>query len=680
MPQNKPFQLFSPEEIDQINLSQLDPDLSANIKLLISIFNEGMHNVSVGWCTRLSKALQQTHEEPALLNTEEIKEGIARYLEGAHRLQRPRQGEIRQVTLASGRTIKSEVNVYEAFWNDCYEVFIYAFLKEAAQSSPELVTPDINKSLIYALISFKNYTVPSLGLKDEAKITQIQNYINKVIQKIHSHLGLDQQFLVTEKIVASAHVIRDELITRYKKLLDLKAAFEAEPHYANYVHIRPQILRQLAQALDYNYSMIEEQLEERKKKILIFKKKNNREHLKKCLSILQEKRKEIASVTFFQEKLCNSFGSDDFIEVLHRLVKNSNAKLLPTAPFFQFDKQKEVKVTQYAADNLDVPQPPPEELNTWRSNYINRFAEPAILAVLAATPISQLQIAYHQLLEWENKLSGLREQEKLQKEYTIIPVKLMSLVKANNILSFQIPDELLVFFLEEEPLNPASDFFIHQSAGRDFLFQINKYGKSITFLLQQTTSALELCDLFIFKEGNFFLSTSNMGIKHHFLVLTEASTYFKTAYQMELTLVEKAKEKCENRQIFACYKEAIQQAYSQFELNVLKILYYWVLRIANQEEYTYIGSALHSFNKLIYNAVIASDNQALLKNFPKKLLAQLQNDLEGNRNTFFSLNSVPAANRPLARSEASKWHEPRHRARAYAPVDEDECKHPEYRL
>ncbi len=636
----KPFQIFSSEEIKQLNsYNELIPNtktfevLKSNLKNLSGVCNGATHQ----WYKKISETLQQLDVKE--INKEEIKEGMARYLEDANRLQRPKLGEIRKWTSQStGQVIEREVNVYEAFWDNCYEALIHAFLAATSKISSESLSQDKAKSLIYGLMRFKKHTLSDIKLSD-GKITRLKTTIDQLIEGIISKSHLHHFFLVTDETAQFAHEIMNDVVKRYLALLDLKMAFEAEPYYAKYVHMRPAVLIQIAQLIKDNDCLIKTLLEDQQKKLYLFKNRAAEQALEKCLAMLDNKRKEMTNAIYFQEKLYTAFNMDDFLEILHFLVKNIGAGLLPIQSFFQFDEKQMTKVVQYLdEETLEIPISL-EKRHRWRLNYLD-------------DPELTFDFKFTQVEKWQKKLKdtlknnlAMSDKHALRQENVILPTEFVKFIDRDNILLLQIPACILPYCVKQTfiPSDPIYDFFIHNHEERNKLFTINEDADIMAFLFRQVSQHKKLDALFMVdlkgsqdkKDLRFFLSPGPQGTYHNFSCLIKIIERFNARYFIELNLLKEARKQCKNDlhiELFDRYKASLETSYAHFTHTVKTILDYWTNELATDKKYQYIinSDALHSFKKLVEDALRALNNKPYLKITEKSIACTLKQKYPSN--------------------------------------------------
>ena len=344
------FEIFNKEEKQCIESLQ-DTELKTLLNSLIKIVNNGMHNSRGGWYGKIIEASETRLEIKNFDDKSEIQESAKRYIEVANKLQKPKEGMNESLYLPiCKKTIIRHVNVYKAFWMMCYESSYHAFLAHISKLSPSFFSDGKGKIYIFMLLQLKSDVFFQQFL-DETKIQKFNEVIDQVVQGILYKTKLGNTFHLFELERQEAVAIRNNLGEKANHLKNLQLLLESNPTYARYIHIRPAILIQYCQAIDFILTKFKNSFFE---KSSLFAKTNRIAH--PALQLLINKRRELIDVIEFHEKLFFLYGKDDFIEILNKIVKNSGIGFLPTNKLFDFDQFLNIRMIQYEKDDLIAPK------------------------------------------------------------------------------------------------------------------------------------------------------------------------------------------------------------------------------------------------------------------------------------------------------------------------------------
>ncbi len=379
-----PFEIFTAAEINTMKEQISDSEIVQAIDYITSRINQGMHNKTIGWYKQLENTVNEIQETKGRSRTlNEIIVGAKTYLTAANRLQAPKDGR----QLHYGKDKSKYVNVNEAFWHDCIGSIYYSFIANLAETYEQKNPHHRNKTVdIYILTKIRKKLSACLNTEETKRIDA---KIITVIKLICSTYRLSSSIILKmsdiEKHEAESQLL--ELEKKHQTVSQLQQLLESTTNATRSIHIRPIILIQFLQSLDYL------------KKIIAA---HNRNH--PALKIINEKRQEMIAIIIFQERLLQNFGYDDFIEALHMVIGNfytsvfnkinltpaktpsmeekaldaintrlTNAYLsvLPTQCFFDFEKAQFIQIMQFEGDDADIPKPISyKDMSNWRKNYI----------------------------------------------------------------------------------------------------------------------------------------------------------------------------------------------------------------------------------------------------------------------------------------------------------------------
>jgi hypothetical protein len=438
------FATWSNEEIAALRQIDLDPYHQGMTNNLVLIMNDWVHQHSTGWYQTQNKKLEIiTEASEDKLHPTEIQYGLKRYLETANKLKKPIAGQVEKLLLpTSHKYIEKFVNVYLNFWHQCAYATFYNYLLKVSRLPDEAFGNDKGKIYIYALLKFRNQTRLTLQLNTEDS-KQLLIDIDKVIAGILAKANLERNFLLSEANVYASPDIMHEIMPRYFKLLDLRREFESSQVLARYAHVRPTVLIQFAQLVDYIYKLFSDNATE---KTSLFRKKYtvvDKAKARKVLNILDVKRREIATVMAFHEKLQLSYGIPDLIEVVQSIVDNKSVKLLPTTTFFQYEAKQVFSLGEFSASDPDAPKYiDARDHSVWRRDYITKHTP----EVPEITPVIE-----HEVNVWLNEQANIKDVNLRNNEKNIIQTHLLRIVSEKNMEQHNL-------FLVTKPVVDATQF------------------------------------------------------------------------------------------------------------------------------------------------------------------------------------------------------------------------------
>jgi hypothetical protein len=377
------------------------------------------------------------------------------------------------------------------------------------------------------LLAIKTITLPSFNsFQCDESLKSNQIYINQLVTKLkHQQAYIDS--LVTRIVQDSKidktfklNIQEEEIVTalqfdlqqRLATLRDLKALVESQPYFLRYVHVRPMLIIQMTQALDYIYKKISEEQPISLVDNLFKKNKKN-----VVFDLLSRKRQEMASVLHFQEALKENRDSDDFIEILHQVVGNIKNTILPTSILFHFDKNLPIWI--FNPDDDDSPKPIEEK--DW-SMYRKKYVE---LHTVNKSNVS-FSMPYSQKLsrEYIHKKLTLSIQSE-----NIIPTK-MSYYVTQLSPDFVIEIEKETKKEAKEHKNIEQHFFITQARAIRPILEINKLGTSIDFLYRQASNNITWNLHTKYDKNNPELTILLPTTSNRFLLLIKATAFLKNEY------------------------------------------------------------------------------------------------------------------------------------------------------
>lgn len=604
------FEIFSPNEIELINNLSSDPEIQHLFKVLITLFNNSMHNKEIGW---LTKILQNVSAEDKNAKTSPIYLSAKRYLETAAKLQKPKEGMVERLTLpTSGKVFEKHVNVYETFWQDCEEAVIHNYLANIANKIGDELDEDRAKAYLYTILQFKDITLDSLTISAE-KILKLKTNVEKVAKGVVEKCQLKTTFQLTELQKLQAMAFSKKVLEQRTQLLALKKAFEINPIYAHYIHFPPSILVQYAQLLDYVNTRINAIC---KYNFSFFTAKSRKDKMNQLLQILHTKHYEVKQVLRFHQSLYSTFSKDDFIENLCMLVNNREVNLLPIKGFFDFANKFSFTVADFQSNDLLAPKMIKSELiSKWRDEYLSTFEEK--LTILppnqSVSPKSSSRDMYNIL-----PISFFHFVFELKPLVVAIPTEIISVLTALDIKNIEsIPIKSDLTDKKGDQGNFIFDYFVKDAAARKDFFSINRYTKLVDFFHRQ-----------IIGHGKI-LFFSPHSLPGEALCLTKSSIIYmegliaalkisNLSYAKELTSAESVLGKIQNKvqkKIFATYVQLIREVSSQCNKVFTQILNLWLEQITDYPARLY--PPIKPMTDLIYLAITLLKDKNLLNKYNK---------------------------------------------------------------
>jgi len=216
------------------------------------------------------------------------------------------------------------------------------------------------------------------------------------------------------------------------------------------------------------------------------------------MTILDNKRKELANMMSFQEKISNRFGTDDYIEALATTLSIQRSKFLPHASLFGFLDVQPIQIILYAENDKDAPKKIEKSHHSqWRSAYIQSYANPQDKELMFNPSLSTLT-------EWE------KEQQTEDVKH-FINVNKAALIESEGATILMLPD-FIISYLTSKPIDhhykDLFDFFVNKKRERDELYNLNQYDGAMKFLTRQVEHNAELYAFFKITEQSIFLKQS----------------------------------------------------------------------------------------------------------------------------------------------------------------------------
>lgn len=507
----KPFEIFTPDEIKDLKFySQGSSGIQDLFNKLTLTMNEGIHNKNVGWHTRMI-SLIDAEDNPYSSPLEEhhkveLKKSLDRYLETANRLQKEKNGSLESLTLPTAQqTIEKHVNVYKNFWDNCVEELFLAFLVNISAKSEQELQDGTGKLYLYCLFKLQQSTLGKLNLEED-RTARIQACLTKVTRHIMVLCKLQPPFLLTKNELQEAHVIRKNLFKKYQTLVDLRREYESRSSCSTYIHLRSEIVIEFAQLIDYVIKKIEKELIADKKL-----KKN----IQPIMEVLENKRKELAITMVLQEKLYLSFGTDDYIETLSKVISNQRSKSLPQRILFGYLDSQLMQVAYYPPDDVSAPKLIEKLYHSrWRHKYIKLYANEFyndLKNEIGTQPQEEKLIDVSSNLFIQTNLVALIESDKATD--LRLPEFIVSCLLSRRNDSFahkheevKKPESIISYFLGKRVKLPKDevnhsydnlfDFFVTRKNERENFYRLSQYHEAIEFLMRQVDHKMELYAFF----------------------------------------------------------------------------------------------------------------------------------------------------------------------------------------
>lgn len=617
----KPFEIFTPKEIEDLKLySQDSTDIQDLFNKFILTMNEGIHNKSIGWHTRIISSMDEK-DNPYSGPLEEhhkieLKKSMNRYLETANRLQKDKAGSMESLTLVTAqKTIEKYANVYQNFWDSCVEELFLTFLVNISGKTEQDFQDGAGRSYIYCLLQLQQYTLVKLSL-DEERTARIQTGITKVINLILELSRLNLPLLLTETEIQEAHVIRDSLFKKYLTLSDLRQEYELNPSCATYIHLRPEIIIEFAQLIDYVIQKVENE------SVVDKKFKKNKQAI---MHILENKRKELALTMALQEKLYVSFGTDDYIEALSGIIANPKSKFLPHKILFSYLDNQSIQVAHYPSDDAKAPKQIEKLLHSrWRLKYIKLHTHyfPSDM---------MMDISSRSFSEWKTKQQP--EDKNTDSSILFVKTTLVALVESQHIINLRLPDFMVSYltnkttiqkhdkekksesfihsFLDkyfilakdevDHSYDDLFDFFINKKNDRQAFYDLAQYHEAMKFLMRQIDQGAELYAFFkiteqsaLFKHCEFTTTTINNFSALKNLVM---------GFEKELRLVNSLTNLSPYaKKMLQQYVDVIKDSREDVIHKIEKILLYWSGRLNESKGWSFKASGqFDKFKNLLEN-------------------------------------------------------------------------------
>lgn len=610
--ENKHFEIFSAPEMELLNGIE-DTEFKKNIHNMAKNMNTGMNNLYGGWYGQLKEKLAGAE----IKQKEQVEESINTYLRATNRLQQPKEGEFKKATLGGKFTIETHVNIYNAFWEDCIEATLHAYLSLTSKMTTEYFAADgKDKSHVFVLSLLKS----NQYLKELVphKLERFYKTIDQVIENIKSRTGLQGTFILNEIESECAREFFNNLFRKIKQIILLKKFFESEKIYARYIHVRPDILIQYIQVLDYIIAQSKDYL--KNSAFFEFKSKNlTTPH--PLIEMLKQKKLEMVEMLYFHEKLWITFGRDDFMEVLNHLVKNINSGILPNHTLFEFCKMVKVKIFTY--DEKDPARPsdvPMDGLSEWRTEYLQKL-----------NPLRCIEAL-------EKPFSPEVKEEK-QKLINVVKVNVLWDFKSYQIFVPSIVAEGLRNAFNRQQTHPSDllllgNFFMLNAMQREKIHKLNEYKTSFDFLKKQMNYNAQLSFFSNTKDGKSF--QCNEGTEKHVKQILGILEILTQLIPDEVEIIKEVQNKSQHlKMLYQTYRDMLIGTQTLYLSQMKKILTFWIYQIESRHFNTFVlfsnnsVSLLSNFDEAItmmrdpaLNALWDPTKKELLSRIALKLLAK----------------------------------------------------------
>jgi hypothetical protein len=512
------FPIFTDEELKVLHSEQMDPAIKKYVHDLADLLDNWVAPLETGWYVSLKKILNDKYPEKLdlaidrklTLKLDNIKLGLNKYLTTCYLLK----------NRFAFKTVGADQPLfyYDEFWKNCYNQLISSNLTKVIKNDKSIES----KILIYGLWKFKEQTLSTLNINIE-HVIKLQEEIDRSVKKFFSTQNAVNKFILTSDEIKKAGSVCDSIMINYYKLLSVEKAFGSNTLYADYIHIRPAILIQLAGLLDFVIQKINDTQHSKNTSYLRYASQYVPNVVSSYVSkytptaisqfwrtesnkwlelrILEKKRKDIAEMMQFQEQLLLMFQSDDFLDVLHTLIENKDTSLLPEKDFFKFESMQVFTISHSSLPESKISDL--KNISFLRRQYISLYA--------GAGKKEIVPIPLDELTEWQNKQEDLKHSSV---DDQAIPLSLVGIAdpatcSINEIFipriivaGFRIEHEAATsssslfrgFFAKSigESNNNLYDYFIHHSENRRF-FYINKIGSLVKYFhnLEATKASYE---------------------------------------------------------------------------------------------------------------------------------------------------------------------------------------------
>jgi len=350
----KYFEIFSANEIAVLSEIKTEA-LNENIQNLTKIINNGMH-AKGGWCDKIATEIDKIDDESIKSVKDKVKASAKKYIEAANKLQKLPGGSYESFYFKSlDKSILQHVNAYKHFWSLVHCGVFYSYLAKISKYSPEEFSNGNGKAYIFALLNLKQQDVSHHLSVDQVKGLHLQ--IDKVANLIRAKSNIDNNFSLSEPEEKLSYKFTNHIKNKIFHLNHLKALFESDEVYRQYIHIRPGILIQYALSINYIINQFDR-----------VHPKSSDKLIKESREILLAKKLQVQRCLVFQELLFLKYNKDDFIEVLQSIVENSSVGFLPVKQLFQFDRVARFKLVDFDEDkSIGL-----TKFSDWRQEYFKK--------------------------------------------------------------------------------------------------------------------------------------------------------------------------------------------------------------------------------------------------------------------------------------------------------------------
>jgi hypothetical protein len=534
--QKKPFEIFTDTEIALASTIK-NPELKDNFLKIITMMNKGIHSTQGGWYGKLTLAVGQDKKS-------ELK-SIDRYLEVSNKLQAPKNGETRTLVLRD-KKFERPVNVYLSFWKECYRVAFHAQIVRISQLTKDQLANGLDKAYIYVLLQLKRDQLLEKWFDKNERQTFI-NEVKKVLQNIRAQTKLGHNYHLNEADQTRSIEIYKSFFQKTNHLIALQAWYETHDAHARYIHVRPAIVLQCLQVIDFFIKRYDAVY---KKKPAFPFQKEKKDHVR---DLLFKKKRELIQVIAFHQKLHETYQKDDLIEIIHDVVKNIGAGILPIQTIFETDKNLDIQLFHYDPEDLEAPKKiKHEDHSHFRKNYLWQSQY--------AGDLKPLEIIQAKTPETKHEVPGF------------IPLKKLFFVIEDTLISLKLPaalSEELITLCEKNPpeLFSILDFFGTHENEREQFYKVNEYYKNFKFLFNQVNKN-GLISFLSFNNSNQV--SINQKCKEYLQQLLDAIDIFKKSYQNEINAIEISHPLINNYYYLLIATKKI------FNNQIKAILFYWL--------------------------------------------------------------------------------------------------------
>ncbi len=527
------FVIFTSDE-EKLASTIKDQKLKDYLLDIMKRMNNGSHSPNGGWYGHIKST---ANEDKRIIT------GLERYIQAAHKLQSEKNGE-RVSKIIGQHGYESFVNVYSAFWDQCYRNIFIAFADKIMQLQRDEFAEGRDKSFVYVLLQLKQDKLLTKWF-DEKQRHELHVKIDKAISHIRTQTHLTSFQLEAMDESRSVELYKG-LIRKTYQLDALRSLLETHTNatllktktkagllamhtsHARYTHVRPAIMIQYLQKLDFFMRRYDEI---HKKSPLSFQ-KEQKDPVREMLLLKQE---EMRQVIIFQQKLYETYGKDDFIEILHHVIENVDQKDLPLQDLFEYDKSIDFSLFAYDPEYKDIPpKVSMAEHSQWRKEYLKNAN-----LLKDIKPLEEKKIMFPDI---KKETPGF------------VPLQNLFFAVEDKLIKVRIPEKLKHNFLELfkkdiVQFKELAKYFSPDNGERKDFYKVNHYHKDFEFLIRQVNDGgvinfLSLSKTFTEEKINsltsqifFFLpNKSNENAINYLRKLSNALAVFNGSYEQEIKL------------------------------------------------------------------------------------------------------------------------------------------------